>query len=398
MGNKQSEVEVEAIEAERAHGVIASGFTHHPSGKLVVTKDFDATLYLGGVMRLVEDIQASTEGLSVLTTSAKGFPSIRFNKLGLDLFLACRQYSSKVCQEVEGELRPLYAGRRLHPFLAVGLPVIAEFERQIQLAAEVNHEQLHGLISIMVDRIREGCRAEHANEKVRAIVANSRARLGRALRYILSLFRKRSRLLLLRVDLYVRPGAREWGYTTEADAAFDHFADALARSQIVPDVQGWMIAREDGLERGQHYHVLVAVDGHKHHAGVNLAKLIGEYWVNACVGSTNVASYFNCFALTKAYRFLGIGMVRFDDGDKLLGVYHAVRYLCKESVILMPTSARPRNFRRGVEDKDYVRRGAPRQMDDCLQLAEEVLLRPRPRKKPATCSPRHRLYLNECPE
>lgn len=56
-------------------------------------------------------------------------------------------------------------------------------------------------------------------------------------------------LLILRVDLYVRPGAREWGYSDEADDAFDYFADALARSQIVPDVVGWMIAREDGIER-----------------------------------------------------------------------------------------------------------------------------------------------------
>ena len=348
-------------------------------------------------MKTVESLLGSTNYVSTLVKSAKGIASIRFNKVGVDLFIACRQFNPKICEYVDGEWTPLYEGRRLHPFLAVGLPVIAEFEGRVQLAAEADHESLHHLFSEMVDAIRERARVEKAKQKAESFAANSRAKLQRALEYVLSLFGMRSRLLILRVDLYVRPESREWGYTDEADAAFDHFADALARGQIVPDVVGWMAAREEGIWRGRHYHVWVAVDAHEHRAGANLAKLLGEYWVDECVGSPKLGSYFNCFALLKKYRHLGIGTVRCDDANKLLGVFYAVRYLLKESVALIPQSNRPRNFRRGAVQTGYVRKGAPRQNGDGLQIAEEVLLRPRHKKKPATIPPRHLKYWHECP-
>ncbi len=397
MGTKKNEIEAEIIEAERHHEVIASGFMHLPDGGMAVAKDFDAAQYLEGVAATVEHIQASPDQLSILLRSANGHPIIRFNKLGLDLFIACRQHRSKVCRLVEGAWTPLYEGRRLHPWLTVGLPVIAKFERQVQVAAEQDHGRLHGLIAEMADEIRERCRSEQAKVKAECFAANSRAKLRRALKYVLGLYKKRSRLLILRVDLYVRPGSLAWGYSDEADMAFDYFADALARGQIVSDVVGWMIAREDGIERGRHLHVLVAVDGHKHHAGASLAKLVGEFWVNECVGSSVAASYFNCFALVKKYRHLGIGMVRCDDADKLLGLYYAMRYLCKERVMLISNSERPRNFRRGEVDEDYVRRGAPRQNEDDLRLAESVLLRPRPRRRVTVASARHRAFRHECP-
>lgn len=103
--------------------------------------------------------------------------------------------------------------------------------------------------------------------------------------------------------------------------------------------------------------------------------------------SSIVASYFNCFALLKTYRHLGIGMVRCDDAEKLLGLFYAVRYLCKErSVMLIRTP--------GVRVTSDVARstattfgvGPPRQMEDDLRLAESVLLRPRPRKE-GGCAP-----------
>ena len=135
MGTKKNEIEAEIIEAERHHEVIASGFMHLPDGGMAVAKDFDAAQYLEGVAATVEHIQASPDQLSILLRSANGHPIIRFNKLGLDLFIACRQHRSKVCRLVEGAWTPLYEGRRLHPWLTVGLPVIAKFERQVQVAA-----------------------------------------------------------------------------------------------------------------------------------------------------------------------------------------------------------------------------------------------------------------------
>lgn len=373
-------IEQQVIEAERFHEGLAEGFIHRSNGTIELVKDFEASLYLKGVLRLVEDAVVTTGQVSLLTTSSRGRSSIRFNRLGFDLYLACMQYEAKICRLVSGEFKPLYEGRILHPGLDLALALIAEFQERVRHSSSTNHGTLHKLINDLVTAIRTGYRDGDVRKHTENFRRNSRAKLRRALRYVLSLFGKRSRLLILRVDLYVRPRSRDWSYTKEADAAFDHFADALSKGEIVPDVVGWMIAREDGIERGQHYHCLIAIDGHEHHAGVNLAKLVGEYWVHECVGSDKTASYFNCFALVAKYKHLGIGMVRCDDEAKLLGLYYAVRYLCKERVMLLPNSERPRNFRRGVIDEAYVRRGAPRRNDDDLAVARRVLLGNRPVK------------------
>ena len=396
MVDKIDGIEGRVIKAELIHEGIAYGFTHDPAGGMIVGKDFDAAIYMKGVLTTIKRVQSSSIPVSIVVESARNRPSIRFNKLGLDLFIACKQYRSKICGVVDGEVRPLYEGRNLHPYLAVGLPVIAEYEQQIQYAAEGDHERLHQLMSEMVDTIRMRCREGNVKAEVANFSRNAKAKLARALRYVLSLFEQRSRLLILRVDLYVRAGSRGWSYSDEADAAFEKFACDLARSKIVPDVVGWMSAREDGIERGRHYHVWVAVDGHEHHAGASLTKMLGEYWAHECVGSGEVASYFNCFALAKQYQHLGIGMVRCDDADKLLGLYYAIRYLFKDEVMLVPNSGRPRNFRRGLVDKDYVRRGAPRLHDDDLKLARSILLGSKPYKADVPVSGRDLEYRFTC--
>lgn len=56
MKSNKSSVELEIIEAERAHEVIASGFAHLPTGEMILTRDFDSVVYLEGVMKTVESL------------------------------------------------------------------------------------------------------------------------------------------------------------------------------------------------------------------------------------------------------------------------------------------------------------------------------------------------------
>ena len=390
------DIERQITQAERFHDRIARGFLHTKQGQIIVAKDFDAIDYLDDVIDITKRLNLSDERVSILIKSAKGMPSIRFSKLGLGLFLACQQYKSKICERVDGDLVPLYAGRTLHPCLAIALPLISKYEAQIGCAVEADHERLDSLVRNLVDEIRACCGELDLQARLENYTRNARAKFARALKYIISLFEMRSRLLILRVDIYLRGNQCEDGYAEAADAAFEYFANALSRNEIVPDVMGWMAAREDGLERGRHYHILVALDGHLHHAGANLAKLVGEFWERDCVMSAGTGSYFNCFALVDRYKHLGIGMVRRDDAAKLLGLRYAIQYFFKEEVMLMPNSSLPRNFRRGQIDNEYVRRGAPRKNDDGLALAREVLLGPRPRKKPLKISARDLEYRHRC--
>ena len=116
------DIERQIIQAERFHDRIARGFLHPKQGQLIVARDFDAIDYLDDVIVITKRLNLSDERVSILIKSARGMPSIRFSKLGLGLFLACQQYKSKICERVDGDLVPLYAGRTLHPCLAIALP------------------------------------------------------------------------------------------------------------------------------------------------------------------------------------------------------------------------------------------------------------------------------------
>lgn len=364
-----------ADEAERYHELIANRCTHLPDGTTLVTGEFDSALYLERVMETVKKVKTSNDVMSRLVEVRGGRRVARLTRLGEELVLACKLYRECCYVGVGSEEAPRYTDHKFHPYLDVGLRAIAEVESAVNEAAASKHQEaLNEAINSLATAIRTRCNTRRIKTEVKNYKRNAETKLKRALRYLLSLFNKRSRLLVLRVDLYVREEGKAWSYSAEADDAFDKFAAALSGSEIVPDVIGWMSAREDGADRGRHYHVLAVVDGHKHHAGANLARMLGEYWVKECVGSDKVGSYFNCFALVDKYKHLGIGMIHFTDAKKLLGLYYATRYLCKDEVQLVATGERSRNFRRGLEDKDYVRPGAPRMKDDGLSLARQVLL------------------------
>lgn len=363
----------QVVEAERQHEIVAHRCVHKPDGTCEITSEYDAVAYIDNLMRTAQEIASSTGGMSKMVKGV-GRMVFRFNRLGEKLLLACKDYRECFYVHQGREVVPRYRNHKFSPYLDVSLKAIAEVEAVVNDAATVgNHELLHQAIGELAQVIRCSCNTPGFKTAVNNYGRNAKAKFKRALRYLISLFRKRSRLLFLRVDLYVREQDRDWSYSPEADAAYDKFLEALADGSIIPDVIGWMGAREDGLDRGQHFHVLVAVDAHLHQAGAHLTKLLGEYWQNECVPADKSGSYFNCFALEKKYKYLGIGMIHCTDAKKLLGLYYATRYLFKDEVQLIATGERERNFRRGLEDKDYdERRGAPRLHGDGLAIVRQV--------------------------
>jgi hypothetical protein len=368
---EQNTIEL-AIEAEEWHQILARRCVHKPDGSCEITREHDAVAYVETLLKTTKKIAASTRGTS---KRVKGIGRLvpKFTRLGEDLHLACRQYRECMFVWRDREMVPRYQGHKFCPHLDLSLTAISEVAALVEQASSSgDYELLHQTIGGLAATIRRRCSTQEFKTEVRNYERNAKAKFERALRYLLSLFRKRSRLLILRVDLYVREKDRNWSYSPEADAAYDRFLEALTERRIVPDVIGWMGAREDGLDRGQHYHLLVAVDGHLHQAGAHLAKLLGEYWKDHCVPAGRSGSYFNCFALEKKYKYLGIGMVHNADAKKLLGLYYATRYLCKEEVQLVAVGERKRNFRRGVMTKEPSRRGAPRLNGDELVLAKRV--------------------------
>ncbi len=365
---------LEAQEGERKLELLSRGCTHLPGGHSVITHEYDSVLYLGWVMRIAKRIRFFKGDVCKLVAGWRKARIVRLNRLGQSLLLICRQYRAVTTVWIGKDECPRFGHHKFHPYLDVTLKAVSEAEASINEALSYkDHERLYTAVSSLAVEIHIQTNTEAFKTSVRNFERNAEAKLRRALSYLVSLFRMRSRVLVLRVDLYVREKDRLWSYTPEAEAAFDKFASALSGCKIVPDVLGWMSAREDGLERGRHYHVMAILDGHERRAGVHLAKMLGEYWITECVGSDRVGSYFNCFALAKKYKHLGIGSIHCSDARKLLGLFYATRYLCKNDVQLVATGEGSRNFRRGIVDRNYVRRGAPRIGDDGLSTVKQAL-------------------------
>lgn len=343
-------------------------------GKLnFLTEDTTVVVYFANLVDLAKKIGYRNVRLSELARTRYGTRRARLTRWGQRLVASCRQYDD-LCRSWDGEeMRFRFDRHRFHPTLGVMLQAVDRYHRDLGRAVDAgNQDAVHETLTKVSEMVRARFASDEFRTEVRNYSRNSEQKFRRALDYLLSLFRSHSRLLILRVDLYVREEHKEWSYTADADDAFDKLVRDLQANKIVPNVLGWMSAREDGMVRGQHYHVLVALDGHKHRAGAILSKLIGEYWVKECVGSEYVGSYYNCFALEDHYVHLGIGQVHFSDAKKLLGLFYATKYLCKDEVQLIATGKRQRNFRRGVQVKEARRMGAPRKGSDNVDLARRV--------------------------
>jgi hypothetical protein len=189
--------------------------------------------------------------------------------------------------------------------------------------------------------------------------------------YMASGFAECSNLLVLRVDLYIRQTKNTWADTRLAEHCMDRYLRALDEGRIVPDVKRRIWKRECGFDRGIHYHLLVALDGHKHQSASALTKLLGEAWVKRC-GPLR-ASYFNCYIRRHEYRYNALGSVHVSDWKKLMGIRCAIRYMVKGDGYVM--TGFKRNLRKGsiTKNQNHPKRGAPRKQEHDMMLVNAIL-------------------------
>jgi hypothetical protein len=192
--------------------------------------------------------------------------------------------------------------------------------------------------------------------------------------YMASGFAQYANLQILRVDLYIRPGYHTWADTRLAEQCMERYLRALSEDRIIPDVKRWIWKRECGFDRGIHYHVLVALDGHKHQSTCALTRMLGEAWVKRC-GPLR-ASYFNCYVRRHEYKYNGLGSVHVSDVKKLIGIKKAIEYMVKGDGYVM--TGHKRNLRKGNMPKHHnqPKRGAPRKAVHDMSLVNAILGNP----------------------
>ena len=264
---------------------------------------------------------------------------------------------------------------RFNPFIAVmiracqvAMPAIRYAE---SICMNLSSAKLRHRIEWIARFVRRCCRSS-----VFRRIEGNRVRLeAKDLRsccnYMADGFQVISKQVLLRVDLYIRPTHKTHEDVRIAEKCMDQFLRALSEDRIVPDVLRWIWKRECGFDRGIHYHLLVALDGHKHQNACDLSILLGKAWLKRC-GHLR-ASYFNCWVRRHEYEYNAIGTVHISNRSMLIGIREAIRYMVKGDGFVM--TGHKRNLRRGTikPRQDQPKRGAPRKDGHDMSLVLGVL-------------------------
>ena len=143
-------------------------------------------------------------------------------------------------------------------------------------------------------------------------------------------FSRRSRLLVVRLDLGFIPGSLGQNHAGHARDCFKHFMNNKRQLDITKSMVGYAWALEFGIEKGCHYHCIFLFDGARSQQDLSLAHAIGQYWIESITNGTG--TYF-CSNDNKA-RFeaegtLGVGMIHRNDHDKRTNLLNVASYLVK---------------------------------------------------------------------
>lgn len=203
------------------------------------------------------------------------------------------------------------------------------------------------------------------------VAAKAKSNFNSGRNFIFKLFTRRSRLLVLRVDLYFRPWAKALGLSSQADVLIEKFVRRLRDERIVGNYLGAIYKREDGVSRGAHWHWLIFLDGHLRQDAYGLSRKIGEDWMR--LAGKHQSSYFNCYVKANRFKFNGLGLVHVNDAKKLLGLRAALVYLTKRDCVLKLDAGKDQHFRRSKPRyKAETKRGAKRKDVDSLATLRRI--------------------------
>jgi len=389
--------------SEKEHHLFVRKYFHR-YGVAFIGVEHDFIHWLRRAEKLVCTLAVNNDEPFIATHYRWGRTFYKLTRVGNSLVNVLRSYN--------GDTVKHYRHHRFNPPLTVILTVAAKYSPKLVSEAIQNgtltlgEQGTRDILTTAADAIRSKCHSQKYKDEVDNYRRNEEKNIVSCCEYMAAQFRRRSKLLILRIDLYFRRPHKAWGYTKEADQHHARFLRALRENRIVPDVLGYISKREDGIDRGIHYHVLIVIDGHEHRDAANLTRTVGEDWERRCgkgdfddcfaVGEAtrrNKASYFNCYTRVNHYQFNGLGLIHPTDTDKLRGLRAAIEYMCKETSQLRPScgdcdganegaataiSSASRNLRKGIMPKGHSGRGAPRSSGLDTSTIDQELLKKRP--------------------
>lgn len=348
------------------------------------TDDYKLLAFMPILKRLYESITACDSPPAAVVKHGRDAtrkykqPAYKLTKVGQQVLLACKVFASHV-EEGRWDWQKACDGRKFHPVIELMLHAVLRWQDAIRDWLEsvpfvVQYEEDQEAVDALhrfVNHVRRESRSQAFRNALHDLNRKANDNFRSAYDSAIGLFSQHTRLLVLRVDLYIRPNAKGWGYTEEADKALRLYLRDLREGRIVPGYLKFLIKEEDAICRGKHFHLMVFLDGHKHQSAYHLTKLLGEAWKKR-VGPDK-GDYFNCYARKHSYRYNGLGLVHVSDWEKLAGLRIALWYMTKRDTILPMVAAKHRSFWGSMKSASDVKRGAPRKGGDGMDVVKRML-------------------------
>lgn len=182
-----------------------------------------------------------------------------------------------------------------------------------------------------VNEFAMGIRAEYQSEafarKIKNHGDNYQHRHRRNKKLIARLFENHSKLCVVRLDLYLGKANNEHLSLAAARKHIHNFTNNQRHNQLFADKVGHVIKIELTRRRGYHFHTFIFFDGQARRNADYYANEIGHYWVNSITKGTG--GFNSCHKHKNRYKRDGIGLVNWDDQEKISALLYAMSYLAK---------------------------------------------------------------------
>ncbi|MHA3055357.1 inovirus Gp2 family protein [Acinetobacter sp. ANC 4633] len=209
----------------------------------------------------------------------------------------------------------------------------------------------------LVKEIFKGLKDEKFVQRVNDRRKMARKRKKNVLRYIDKLRKKYSRLVGVRIDLYL-PMDKKHFTPKETVKHFHIILQKLRRSKTL-HLKGYVTKLEYGIDQALHFHCFFFFCGSEHREDISLGRMIGEMWDKQIDGKH---SYFNCNSSKnrKKYKYDALGVINRDDQTKYDNIAKVIHYFAKfEQYVLHSSLERVKTLNTGVSPHLRNKMGRP---------------------------------------
>jgi len=266
---------------------------------------------------------------------------VALSQLNSPINLRCEQYDA-VIEAYNQVLRPykdcIYDLLK-HPYdqLKVVNPESKFVHKTTSIAAISNH-----FIKVLFEQLDSPAYIKRANDRRKV----ARRREKKVLKYIAKLRKQHSRLLGVRVDLYL-PADKKHFTSQEIVEHFHPILQKLRRSKSL-HLAGYVWKLEYGVDQALHIHCFFFFNGKHHREDISLGRMIGEMW-DSQIGGKH--SYFNCNTSKnrKKYKYDALGEIKRDDQSKYDNISKVIHYFAKfEQYVLHSSLERVKTLNTGL--------------------------------------------------